>query len=59
MMNLILAAMTFIKITSIHDVTMTIDNDYMSHKIYNYNYTIVYVDETFRLDETTGEWYRD
>lgn len=59
MMNLLLAMATFIKITSVHDVTMTIDNDYMSHKIYNYNYTIVYVDETFRLDETTGEWYRD
>ena len=58
MMNLLLAAMTFIRITSVHDVTMTINNDYMSHKIYNYDYSVIYVDETYRLDEETGEWIK-
>ena len=57
MMNLFLLTMTLLKITSVHDVTMTIDNDYMHHTIYNYNYTVIYVDETYELNEE-GEWIR-
>lgn len=58
MINLLLAMATLVKITSVHNVTMTSD-DVMHHWIYNYDYSVVYIDETFKLDETTGEWYRD
>ena len=59
MVNLLFAMMTLVKITSTHNVTMTMNDNYIHHTIYNYNYTEIYVDEIYRLDETTGEWYRD